>query len=58
MILTTLKIVPIFEAVYIPMVSSLISDGNFLATPLQEQAATLLLDELFRWAKALKPLRS
>ena len=56
-ILTTLKIVPIFEAVVVPMATQYFVDGKFRATELHENAATVMSNELFRWAEALKPLR-
>ena len=55
--LTTLKVVPIVEAVVIPMVAQSIADGRFRGNELQIQAAKVVLDELLRWARALKPLR-
>jgi NAD(P)H-dependent FMN reductase len=55
--LTTLKVVPIVEAVVIPMVAQSIADGRFRGNELQIQAAKVMLDELLRWARALKPLR-
>jgi NAD(P)H-dependent FMN reductase len=57
LILSTLKIVPLVEAVVIPLVQELIVDGRFHGSELHEQAATVMLDELFRWAEALKTLR-
>jgi NAD(P)H-dependent FMN reductase len=56
--LTTLKMVPIVEAVAIPMVPKQLNEaGQFTANDGQISAATAMLDELFRWAEALKPLR-
>jgi NAD(P)H-dependent FMN reductase len=56
--LTTLKMVPIVEAVAIPMVSKqLYETGQFTANDGQISAAIAMLDELFRWAETLKPLR-
>jgi NAD(P)H-dependent FMN reductase len=57
-IVTTLKLVPIFEAVVIPFVAQQIKDGTFTPAPLQDEAATLLLTEMRRWALALRPLRT
>ena len=56
-ILTTLKVVPIFEAVVIPVVAQNMKEGQFHANEVQKKAAVVLLDELFRWAEALKVLR-
>jgi NAD(P)H-dependent FMN reductase len=56
--LTTLKMVPILESVLIPMVQQhLDADGAFKANEIHETSAKVMLDELFRWAEALKPLR-
>lgn len=57
--LNTLRMVPIFEAVVIPWFSKQI-DENKVFTPndIQRDAAKQTLDELFRWAQALRPLRS
>jgi NAD(P)H-dependent FMN reductase len=56
--LTTLKMVPIVEAVAIPMVPKQLNEaGQFTANDGQISAASAMLDELFRWAEALKPLR-
>lgn len=57
LILTTLKVVPLVEAVVVPMVQQFIADGGFRASDLHQQAATVMLNELFRWAEALKVLR-
>lgn len=55
--LTTLKIVPIMEAVTIPFVNEHLHDGVFDPKDIHEQSADALLKELARWAAALKPLR-
>jgi NAD(P)H-dependent FMN reductase len=57
LILTTLKVVPIFEAVVVPMAAQFFADGKFRANEIHEQAAMVMLNELFRWAEVLKPLR-
>ena len=57
-ILVGLKVVPILEAVNIPFVTKLMVDGVFNAGTAQESAAVTMLDELARWAEALKVLRS
>jgi NAD(P)H-dependent FMN reductase len=59
-IVTTLKMVPLVEAVPIPFVGQHL-DGNtgvFQPTENHQKAAGEMLDELLRWAEALKPLRS
>jgi NAD(P)H-dependent FMN reductase len=57
--LTTLKMMPILETVLIPMVQQhLDPNGTFTPNEIHETSATAMLDELFRWAEALKPLRA
>jgi NAD(P)H-dependent FMN reductase len=58
MITTTLKMVPLVEAVTIPMVWDRLSDqGEFTADEREEKPAAAMLKELTRWADALRPLR-
>lgn len=57
-IVTTLKMMPIFEAVVAPMVGQHIKDGKFVPNDLQKQSAEELLKELKRWAVALAPMRA
>jgi NAD(P)H-dependent FMN reductase len=57
-ILTTLKMMPIPEAVSIPFVFRLINDGRFRPEPELEAASSVMLDELRRWTDALEPLRN
>jgi hypothetical protein len=56
---TTLKMVPRMESVMVPMVASQIDPeaGHFVANRRNESAAQTMLDELWRWAEALKPMR-
>lgn len=57
-IVTTLKMMPMVEAVNIPFFPNHIDDtGAFVATEIHEKSATDMLQELLRWADALKPLR-
>lgn len=56
-VLTTMKVVPIFEAVPIPMVANLLKDGVFEAQKIHEDSAKMMLPELAKWANALKPMR-
>lgn len=56
-IVTTLKMMPIVEAVALPMVFGQVADGKFQSTEGNDKAAQGLLDELLKWAKALKPMR-
>lgn len=55
--LTTLKMVPILEAVTVPMIASHLDGGEFRAAEVHETSAKALLAELHRWAAALKPMR-
>lgn len=57
--LTTLKMVPILETVLIPMVPQHLdkATGAFQAKDVHASSAAAMLDELLRWANALKPLR-
>ena len=56
-ILTTLKIVPIVEAVTIPFIAKLVENGAFKADDKHQKSAAAMLDELARWTKALHALR-
>ena len=57
--LTTLKMVPIVEGVLVPMVAQFLdAEKKFQPSELHLASAKILLDELLRWAVALKPLRS
>jgi len=58
MLLTSLKIVPIPEAVAIPFVPKMLDAGKLKATEVLEKSATTMLDELHRWAVALAPMRA
>ena len=57
-ILTTLKVMPIPEAVTLPFVAQLLEAGTFKGGDAHDKAATVMLDELLRWTKALMTLRS
>jgi NAD(P)H-dependent FMN reductase len=54
---TTLRMVPVVEAVAFPFFARSIVDGVFTPDPAQEKAATAMLDELARWTDALAALR-
>jgi NAD(P)H-dependent FMN reductase len=58
-ILTTLRMMPIFEAVNLPMFTQQIdrATGEFNATELNEKAADAMLKELHKWAEALGTMR-
>ncbi|ASK32980.1 NADPH-dependent FMN reductase [Alloalcanivorax mobilis] len=55
--LTTLKMMPLIEQVAVPMVNQHLDNGVFKPEPVHEEAATAMLNELNRWASALKPMR-
>jgi len=59
-IVTSLRMMPIVEAVNIPMFTQYIDrhTHEFTPTEVQEKAAVAMLDELARWAAALAPLRA
>ena len=57
-VVTTLKMVPVFESVNIPFHTQFIRDGQFHANEVLEQAAPAMLDELLRLDGALRPLRA
>jgi NAD(P)H-dependent FMN reductase len=57
-VLNALKMVPIVEAVNIPMVSQFLEGGIFNPTDGHLKAATLMLDEQLRWTAALMTLRA
>ncbi len=55
--LTALKVMPLPEGVAIPFVANLLESGVLKATEHLERSAHAALEELHRWAEALKPLR-
>ncbi|AWS45520.1 NADPH-dependent FMN reductase [Streptosporangium sp. 'caverna'] len=57
-ILTSLKMMPMLEALPIPFAMRLLNDqGEIQADEAMENTATLMLDELLRWTGALASLR-
>jgi NAD(P)H-dependent FMN reductase len=58
-IVTTLKMVPIFEAVVLPFYTKLINPATGTLEPgdVNDRAAAAMLTELLRWADALQVLR-
>jgi NAD(P)H-dependent FMN reductase len=54
---TTLRMVPIFEAVAVPMVQQRLAHDAFQADATHDSSADALLDELLKWANALKAMR-
>ncbi len=59
-VLTTFKVVPIVETVAIHGVSQHVDQETGVFTPGEKHpgAAMAMLDELYRWAMALKPMRA
>jgi NAD(P)H-dependent FMN reductase len=57
-IVSALKMLPVYEAVYIPFVASRIEDGRFHPSDVTEKAAGALLDELLRVEAGLRTLRA
>jgi NAD(P)H-dependent FMN reductase len=56
---TSVKMMPMVEAVNLPFFTKMIDDEQvFQAGEVQSGAASTMLDELYRWAEALRPLRS
>jgi NAD(P)H-dependent FMN reductase len=56
--LSALSVVPINAAVVVPQVAEQVKEGAFAPKEIQSKAAKALLDELARYAEALKPLRA
>jgi NAD(P)H-dependent FMN reductase len=57
-VLTALRIMPVMDAVNIPFVANhLDEDRRLKPDEAMETAATAMLDEVSRWAAALRPLR-
>ena len=58
-VMSALKIVPVTDSVNIPFVAEkLDEDRRLKPNEIMEGAATAMLDELARWAQALRPLRA
>ena len=57
-VVTTLRMVPAADAVAIPMVASMIDDGEFHPSDIVAASAKVLLDELVKLAEALHPLHA
>ena len=57
LLVTSLRMMPIPEGVFIPFVAKLIDAGTFNPGTTLDEAVTRLLDELLRWTEALRALR-
>jgi NAD(P)H-dependent FMN reductase len=56
-VVTTLKMMPMYEAVHIPFYPQFMKDGTFAGNDTHRKAAVVMLDELARWDTALRTLR-
>jgi NAD(P)H-dependent FMN reductase len=57
-LVTTLKMMPMVEGVAIPMVATLLDkDKTFRSNELIDNSAQTMLDELYKWGKALQAMR-
>ena len=54
---TTLKMMPMFEAVNIPSFNQYMKEEKFVPVEIQEKAATKMINELLKWTVALKTMR-
>ncbi|HEY4025281.1 MAG TPA: NAD(P)H-dependent oxidoreductase [Candidatus Dormibacteraeota bacterium] len=58
-VLSSLKMTPVIEAVYIPFVQQFLDhDRRFVPSETTEAAATAMLDHITRWEAVLRPLRA
>ena len=57
LLLTAMKVVPLPEAVTIPFFSKMMKDGAFQGSEELEKSIKPMLDELHKWATALKTVR-
>jgi NAD(P)H-dependent FMN reductase len=58
-VMSGVRLVPLTDSVNIPFIAEkLDEDRRLKPNEIMEQAATVMLDELARWAEALRPLRS
>jgi NAD(P)H-dependent FMN reductase len=57
-VITSLKMMPLPEAVTIPFFNKQMENGVYKGEKMQEDASKVMLDELVRWTNALKTMRS
>ena len=57
LVITSLRMMPIPEAVTIPFYERAMKGGVFAGDEIQAKAAKGMLDELLRWTNALRPMR-
>ena len=58
LMVTGFKMMPMVEAVNIPLYTQLVENGVFKSNETHDKAVPVMLDELLRWSEALKTLRS
>lgn len=58
LIFTAVKMMPIPESVSIPFFPQYIKDDIFTANELIEKSGKTMLDEMAKWAEAMKPMRA
>jgi NAD(P)H-dependent FMN reductase len=58
LMVTGFKMVPMIEAVNIPFFTHLIEGGVFKSNEVHDKAVPVMLDELLKWAAALKVMRA
>jgi len=58
LMVTSFKMMPMWEAVSIPFYAQLMENGVFKSNETHDKAVGPMLDELLRWSDALKPLRT
>ena len=58
LMVTGFKMMPMVEAVNIPLYTQLVENGVFKSNEMHDKAVPVMLDELLRWSEALKTLRS
>jgi len=58
LMVTGFKMMPMVEAVNIPFYTQFVENGVFKSNETHDKAVPVMLDELLRWAEALKVLRN
>ena len=55
--LSTFKMVPVSNAVYIPFFNQFIHEGKFVASETTDKSAEAMFKEMLRWTKGLKSIK-
>lgn len=58
LVVTSLRMMPLPDAVSVPFFQQFIKDGVFTPNAELEKGANNMLNELYKWASALKPLHA